>query len=127
MNEIIGDSAMLKHAGGNLKKMSVSPALSNRRSADEFVRLITDRRTHAVENLVAIGQHLREAKEELDHREFGPCSSACSSARAQRQVHGHRRASGDLKPFQLERYAPVVDDPLRADQTAARHFPSQDR
>jgi len=25
-----------------------------------------------VENLVAIGQHLREAKEELDHGEFGP-------------------------------------------------------
>jgi hypothetical protein len=63
---------MLKDADGNLKKVSIPPALSNRRSADEFVRLITDRRTHAVENLVAIGQHLREAKEELDHGEFGP-------------------------------------------------------
>jgi Protein of unknown function (DUF3102) len=77
MNEIVEIdrrrfAAMLKDAGGNLKKVSIPPALSNRRSADEFVRLITDHRTHAVENLVAIGQHLRDAKEELDHGEFGP-------------------------------------------------------
>jgi Protein of unknown function (DUF3102) len=65
-------AAALKAAGNNLKRVSVSPALSNRRSAEEFVRLITDRRTDAVENLVAIGQHLRAAKEELDHGEFGP-------------------------------------------------------
>jgi hypothetical protein len=65
-------AAELKAAGNNLKKVSVPPALSNRRSADEFVRLITDRRARAVENIVAIGQHLREAREELDHGEFGP-------------------------------------------------------
>jgi hypothetical protein len=65
-------AAALKTAGNNLKKVSVPPALSNRRSAEEFVRLITDRRARAVENIVAIGQYLREAKEELDHGEFGP-------------------------------------------------------
>src|SRR6266516_5506290 len=77
MNEVITVdrrvfAAKLKAADNNLKKVSIPPALSNRRSADEFVRLITDRRTRAVENIVAIGQHLREAKEELDHGEFGP-------------------------------------------------------
>ena len=64
-------ATMLKDADGNLNKVSIS-ALSNRRSADEFVQLITARRTRAVENIVAIGQYLREAKEELDHGEFGP-------------------------------------------------------
>jgi hypothetical protein len=77
MNEVITVdrrvfAAKLKVAGNNLKNVSIPPALSNRRSAEEFVRLITDRRACAVENLVAIGQHLREAKEELDHGEFGP-------------------------------------------------------
>jgi hypothetical protein len=65
-------AAALKAAGGNLKKVSVPPALSNRRSAEEFVQLITGCRARAVENIVAIGQHLREAREELDHGEFGP-------------------------------------------------------
>ena len=77
MNEVITVdrrvfAAELKAAGNNLKNVSIPPALSNRRSVEEFVRLITDCRACAVENLVAIGQHLREAKEELDHGEFGP-------------------------------------------------------
>lgn len=132
MNEVITVdrrvfAAKLQSAGNNLKNVSVPSALSNRRSADEFVRLITDRRTRAVENIVAIGQHLREAKEELDRR-VRPHAQAHSVQRGHSaQVHGDRCASGDLKPFRLERFAPVVDDPLRADQIAARHFPSEDR
>src|SRR5262249_9615801 len=65
-------AAALKTGGGDLKKVSIPPALSNRRSAEEFVRLITDRRIHAVENIVAIGRHFKEASDELDHGEFGP-------------------------------------------------------
>jgi hypothetical protein len=65
-------NAALKAVGNNLKKVSVPPALSNRRSAEEFVQLITGCRARAVENIVAIGQHLKAAKEELDHGEFGP-------------------------------------------------------
>jgi hypothetical protein len=65
-------AAALKAAGNNLTKVSIPPALSNRRSADEFVRLITDCRARAVENIVAIGKHLKEAREELDHGEVGP-------------------------------------------------------
>jgi hypothetical protein len=65
-------NAALKAVDNNLKKVSVPPALSNRRSAEEFVQLITGCRARAVENIVAIGQHLRDAKAELDHGEFGP-------------------------------------------------------
>jgi uncharacterized small protein (DUF1192 family) len=65
-------AAKLKAEGNNLKNVSIPLALSNRRFVEEFVRLTTDCRARAVENLVASGQHLREAREELDHGEFGP-------------------------------------------------------
>jgi hypothetical protein len=55
-------------ADGNLKKVSIPPrALSNRRSVDEWAEVIANDFNHAVEGIVAAGQHLRDAKDQLDH------------------------------------------------------------
>jgi hypothetical protein len=60
-------AAMLKSADGNLKKMSAPPALSNRRSVEEWVAVITDDFNRTIEGIVAAGRHLKEAKDQLDH------------------------------------------------------------
>jgi hypothetical protein len=60
-------AAALKGAGGNLKKVSIPPALSNRRSVDEWIDTIAADRGRSVEGIIAEGQHLREAKDQLDH------------------------------------------------------------
>jgi hypothetical protein len=136
MNEIIEIdrhrfAAELKAAGNNLKKVSIPSALSNRRSADEFVRLITDRRNHAVENLIAIGQHLREAKEELDHGEFGPMLKrikfSAPTARKYMAIAAHRvisnRSNWNVLPpswttlYELTKLPPDVLEARIADGT----------
>jgi Protein of unknown function (DUF3102) len=136
MNEVITVdrrefAAKLKAADNNLKKVSVPPALSNRRSADEFVRLITDRRTRAVENIVAIGQHLREAKEELDHGEFGPMLErikfSAPTARKYMAIAAHRvisnRSNWNVLPpswtvlYELTKLPPDVLEAKIADGT----------
>jgi hypothetical protein len=60
-------AAALKAADGNLKKMSVPRALSNRRSVDEWFDTIAADAGHSVEGIIAEGRHLQAAKEELDH------------------------------------------------------------
>jgi Skp family chaperone for outer membrane proteins len=75
MSEVIDRhtfAAMLKSADGNLKKMSAPRALSNRLSVEEWTGIITDDFNRSVEGIVAAGRHLQEAKDQLDHGEFGP-------------------------------------------------------
>jgi hypothetical protein len=75
MSEVIDRhtfAAMLKSADGNLKKMSAPRALSNRLSVEEWAGIITDDFNRSVEGIVAAGRHLQEAKDQLDHGEFGP-------------------------------------------------------
>jgi predicted nucleic acid-binding protein len=65
-------AAMLKSAGGNLKKMSAPRALSNRLSVEEWADIIRADIRRSVESIVAAGHHLREAKKQVEHGEWQP-------------------------------------------------------
>jgi hypothetical protein len=141
MNEIIEIdrrmfAAKLKAAGNNLKKVSVPPALSNRRSAEEFIQLITGCRARAVENIVAIGQHLRDAKAELDHGEFGPMLErikfSAGTARKYMAIAAHpvisNRSNWNALPpswttlYALSTFSPEVLEARIADGTITPDF-----
>jgi hypothetical protein len=59
-------------ADGNLKEISVLSALSNRRTADEWVKVIADDLARSVEGIIAAGRNLVRAKLQLDHGEWLP-------------------------------------------------------
>jgi Protein of unknown function (DUF3102) len=66
-----GLAAALK-AVGNLKKVSVPRAAVTPRSIDEWAKVIAGDLTRAVEGIIAAGQHLQEAKAEVDHGDWLP-------------------------------------------------------
>jgi hypothetical protein len=77
MSDIIADAnsekvdqhvmpAALKTSGGDLKKVSIPPALSNHPSVEEWAERIGTQFRRSVEATIAAGRHLHEAKHELD-------------------------------------------------------------
>jgi hypothetical protein len=107
-------AAALKAADGNLKKVSVPPALSNRRSVEEWEATVRADIDHAIEGIrrtvegwVAAGRHLQQAKDELDHGEFGPMLE---------RLKLHAKTA--------ERYMTIARNPILSNPTHGSHLPT---
>jgi len=59
-------------ANGHAQAEPDAVAISTQRSVEDWRRIIADALGHAVENILAAGRYLQEAKDELPHGEFGP-------------------------------------------------------